>query len=653
MARRRSCLTFDRAVPVPPFAFPGSCDVVRLAGNGRGRYLALMAAGLTVLGIETSCDETAVAVVCDTPRPAIRANLIRSQIAEHAPYGGVVPEIAARAHLAHIEGLVRRAMAEAEIGFDGLDGIAAASGPGLIGGLIVGAMAAKGLAWAAGKPFVAVNHLEAHALAARLAPGVEFPYLLLLVSGGHTQLLACAGVGRYRQLGTSRDDAAGEAFDKTAKLLGLGYPGGPAIERAARDGDPRRFALPRPLKGRAGLRFLVLRAEDRGAAHRGRHGRARRPDRPAGCLPILPPSVEAAICDTLADRTANAIAWFRRDYPAGTALVAAGGVAANARLRRRLAELAGGAGLDFVAPPPALCTDNGAMIAWAGIERLRLGLTDGLDAPVRPRWPLDEDIERGGAAFRPSGRARVKRLAVIGGGAWGTALAAVGGAGRRRVVLWARDPALAEAVNRNHANPVYLPGIALDPAIVATTDPETARLARGCRGGHALIVVPAQFLRAVASRLAPLCRRACRCCSAPRGSRRSRSRRCRKSPPTIPASPLAVLSGPSFAAEAARGLPTAVTIASRDPALAGAFVAALGSARFRPYSSDDPIGVEIGGAVKNVLAIACGIVEGRGLGDNARAALITRGLAEMVRLGIAKGAERGDVSRPLRLGDRS
>jgi N6-L-threonylcarbamoyladenine synthase len=347
-----------------------------------------MASGLTVLGIETSCDETAVAVVCDTPRPAIRANLIRSQIAEHAPYGGVVPEIAARAHLVHIEGLVRRAMAEAEIGFDGLDGIAAASGPGLIGGLIVGAMAAKGLAWAAGKSFVAVNHLEAHALAARLTPGVEFPYLLLLVSGGHTQLLACAGVDRYRQLGTSRDDAAGEAFDKTAKLLGLLYPGGPAIERAARDGDPRRFALPRPLKGRAGCEFSFS-----GLKTAVRHIVA---DMDARAGPIGPQdvcdlaaAVEAAICDTLADRTANAIAWFRRDYPEGKALVAAGGVAANAMLRRRLAELAAAAGLDFVAAPPALCTDNGAMVAWAGLERLRLGLTDALDAPVRPRWPLD------------------------------------------------------------------------------------------------------------------------------------------------------------------------------------------------------------------------------------------------------------------------
>jgi len=347
-----------------------------------------MADSLTVLGIETSCDETAVAVVRDTPLPAIRANLIHSQIAEHAPYGGVVPEIAARAHLVHIEGLVRRAMAEAEIGFDGLDGIAAASGPGLIGGLIVGAMAAKGMAWAARKPFIAVNHLEAHALAARLAPGVEFPYLLLLVSGGHTQLLVCAGVGRYRQLGTSRDDAAGEAFDKTAKLLGLGYPGGPAIELAARDGDPRRFALPRPLKGREGCEFSFS-----GLKTAVRHIVA---DMDARAGPIGPQdvrdlaaAVEAAICDTLADRTANAIAWFRREYREGKALVASGGVAANTVLRRHLAELAERAGLDFVAPPPALCTDNGAIVAWAGLEMLRLGVSHGLDAPVRPRWPLD------------------------------------------------------------------------------------------------------------------------------------------------------------------------------------------------------------------------------------------------------------------------
>ena len=343
-----------------------------------------MGGGLTILGIETSCDETAVAVVTDAVPPTIRANLIRSQLVEHAPYGGVVPEIAARAHLDHIDKLVERALAEAEAGIDDVDGIAAASGPGLIGGLIVGSTVAKGLAWAARKPFLAINHLEAHALAVRLSHDVPFPYLLLLVSGGHTQLLVCAGVGNYRQLGTSRDDAAGEAFDKTAKLLGLGYPGGPAIEQAARDGNPRRFSLPRPLKGRPGCDFSFsgLKTAMRQAIDEAG---------PLGPETVadLAASVEMAICDTLIDRAANAVGWFRRHHPEGTTLVAAGGVAANTRLRGQLTELAEQHSLRFVAPPSALCTDNGAMIAWAGVERLRLGLTDGLDAPVRPRWPLD------------------------------------------------------------------------------------------------------------------------------------------------------------------------------------------------------------------------------------------------------------------------
>ncbi|MBV9860730.1 MAG: tRNA (adenosine(37)-N6)-threonylcarbamoyltransferase complex transferase subunit TsaD [Alphaproteobacteria bacterium] len=345
---------------------------------------------MIVLGIETSCDETAAAVVaCDGDGPAvIRANLIQSQLSEHAPYGGVVPEIAARAHLAYADSLVRRALAEAEVSPDDLDGVAAATGPGLIGGLIVGSMIAKALAWAAGKPFLAINHLEAHALTARLTDFVPFPYLLLLISGGHTQLLVCAGVGNYRQLGTTLDDAAGEAFDKAAKLIGLGYPGGPAIERAAASGVPGRFplprALPRPLKGRNGCDFSfsgLKTALRRAVEQAGALGPASVAD--------LAAEIELAICEALADRTANAIECFRQQHPEGTSLVAAGGVAANTRLRRTLAALAEGAGLRFVAPPAALCTDNGAMIAWAGIERLRLGLTDGLDAPARPRWPLD------------------------------------------------------------------------------------------------------------------------------------------------------------------------------------------------------------------------------------------------------------------------
>lgn len=345
---------------------------------------------MIVLGIETSCDETAAAVVAATQTgPSIRSNLVRTQLDEHAAFGGVVPEIAARAHLDRLDAIVAEALRQAGVGIDGVDGVAAAAGPGLIGGLIVGTMMAKGIAWAAGKPFLAVNHLEGHALAARLANSVPFPFLLLLVSGGHCQLLACAGVGRYRRLGTTLDDAAGEAFDKAAKLIGLAYPGGPAIENAAAAGEPSRFPLPRPLVGRPGCDFSFsgLKTAVRRIVHeRGTLTAADQAD--------LAAAVETAICDALCDRTANAARWFRRRFPEGKSLVAAGGVAANRRLRQRLSGLAAAAGLDFVAPPPALCTDNAAMIAWAGLERLRLGLVDGLDAPPRPRWPLDAVEER-------------------------------------------------------------------------------------------------------------------------------------------------------------------------------------------------------------------------------------------------------------------
>ena len=316
--------------------------------------------------------------------PRIRSNLVQSQLAAHMPFGGVVPEIAARAHLDYIGPLILRALAEAGMTLGEVDGVAAAAGPGLIGGLIVGTTTAKGLAWAAGKPFLAVNHLEAHALTVRLTDEVEFPYLLLLVSGGHCQLLVCAGVGRYTRLGTTLDDAAGEAFDKAAKLIGLGYPGGPAIEAAACDGDPCRFVLPRPMKNRPGCDFSfsgLKTAVRQITSERGPLDPRDQAD--------LAASVELAICEALTDRTANAIAWFRSKHPKGKTLVVAGGVAANQRLRICLARLAVDAGLRFVAPPSALCTDNAAMIAWAGVERLRLNLVDGLDAPLRPRWPLD------------------------------------------------------------------------------------------------------------------------------------------------------------------------------------------------------------------------------------------------------------------------
>ena len=339
---------------------------------------------MIVLGIETSCDETAAAIVAATPQgPRILSNQLRAQFAEHAPFGGVVPEIAARAHLDHLDMVIDRALSEAGVTLAEIDGVAAAAGPGLIGGLIVGTMMGKGIAWGAGKPFVAVNHLEGHALTPRLTDRVDFPYLVLLVSGGHCQLLVCAGVGRYTRLGTTLDDSPGEAFDKTAKLIGLGYPGGPAIEHAASVGDPQRFVLPRPLKGRPGYDFSfsgLKTAVRRLVAIGGLDSRD---------TADLAASVQLAICDALIDRTANAVDWFCRHHPEGTALVAAGGVAANHQLRRRLAALANAAGLRFVAPPPAMCTDNAAMIAWAGIERLRLGLVDHLDAASHPRWPLD------------------------------------------------------------------------------------------------------------------------------------------------------------------------------------------------------------------------------------------------------------------------
>jgi N6-L-threonylcarbamoyladenine synthase len=346
---------------------------------------------MKVLGIETSCDETAAAVVSDEP-PFIRSNVVFSQTAEHRLFGGIVPEVAARAHLDHLDPVIEQALSDADVDFGDLDAVAATGGPGLIGGVIVGVMEAKAIAFARKLPFIAVNHLEGHALSVRLVAEARFPYLLLLVSGGHCQLLIVEGVGRYRRLGTTIDDAAGEAFDKGAKLLGLGFPGGPAIERAAAIGDATRFPLPRPMAGRAGCDFSFsgLKTALRLTVTR-RVGDGALATQDAADLAA---SLQAAIVDSLADRTARAIAEFQDRYRDGTTLVVAGGVAANSSLRTRLAALADEAGLDFVAPPPALCTDNGAMIAWAGIERLKLGLTDALDFAPRPRWPLDPQAVR-------------------------------------------------------------------------------------------------------------------------------------------------------------------------------------------------------------------------------------------------------------------
>jgi N6-L-threonylcarbamoyladenine synthase len=339
-----------------------------------------MANPLLILGLESSCDESAAALVTSDRR--ILAHRIADQDAAHQPYGGVVPEIAARAHVETLPGLVDQVLAEAEIELSEVDAIAATAGPGLIGGVLVGLVTAKGLALASGKPLVAVNHLEGHALSPMLtSPDLTFPYLLLLVSGGHCQLLLVEGVGRYRRLATTIDDAAGEAFDKTAKLLGLGYPGGPAVERAAKDGNARSVPLPRPLVGTAephfsfaGLKSAVLRAVDSG-----RYAAA-----------DIAASFQQAVVDCLVDRTARALA----AAPDATALVVAGGVAANQAVRGALTTLATAHGVPFVAPPLWLCTDNAAMIAWAGALRFEAGLSDGLDVPARARWPLDPDAER-------------------------------------------------------------------------------------------------------------------------------------------------------------------------------------------------------------------------------------------------------------------
>ena len=343
---------------------------------------------MIVLGIETSCDETAVAIATD--RRELLADLVFSQLDDHKPYGGIVPEVAARAHLAHLPDLVRRALDEAKaksgIGLSDIDGIAATGGPGLIGGVMVGVMMAKAMAAARGKPFLAINHLEAHALSARLIEDLPFPYLLLLVSGGHCQLLAVDGVGRYRRWGTTIDDAVGEAFDKAAKMLGLGYPGGPQIERLARDGDPTRFDLPRPMMGRPGCDFSFsgLKTALRHALNKlGADAAVARAD--------LAASFQAAVADALADRTRRAMTRFVGTYGRPTTLVVAGGVAANAHLRTRLQAVAAANGFRFLAPPARLCTDNAAMVAWAGIERLGLSLIDDLDFAPRPRWPLDPD----------------------------------------------------------------------------------------------------------------------------------------------------------------------------------------------------------------------------------------------------------------------
>lgn len=341
--------------------------------------------GQTVLGLETSCDETAAAVVrLEDGRAQVLSSVVGSQVAQHAPFGGVVPEIAARAHVESIDAIAERALAEAGLGYGDLTGVAATAGPGLVGGVMVGLSFGKAVALARGLPLVAVNHLEGHAVSARLGADIPYPFLLLLVSGGHCQLLEVAGVGACRRLGSTIDDAAGEAFDKIAKTLGLPYPGGPALETLAEGGDAARFVLPRMLLGRkdcdfsfSGLKTAAARIAE------GLNTDAERRD--------LAAAVQAAIAGQLAERSDRAMkAYAQGHLGRGLRFVVAGGVAANRTVRARLTETAQARGFSFHAPPLAYCTDNAAMIALAGAERLALGLADGLDAVARPRWPLDE-----------------------------------------------------------------------------------------------------------------------------------------------------------------------------------------------------------------------------------------------------------------------
>jgi N6-L-threonylcarbamoyladenine synthase len=344
-----------------------------------------------VLGIETSCDETSAAVVTRDASGAghIVSNVVLSQVTEHAPYGGVVPEIAARAHLVHLDGLLRQAMAEAGVGFDDIDAVAATAGPGLIGGVLTGLMTAKAIALATGKPLYAINHLEGHALTPGLTEGLRPPYLMLLVSGGHTQLVSINAVGDYTRLGTTIDDALGEAFDKTAKLLGLGYPGGPEVEKAAAAGNAGRFDFPVPMKGRPGCNFSFsgLKTAVRQAAV------AADPLTEADVADICT-SFQRAVCGAVGDRVAHAMNEFcslHRESAGSRVLVAAGGVAANKALRSALEEVCAANDFRLSVPPVALCTDNAAMIAWAGVEQMNLREGDDLSVQARARWPLDPE----------------------------------------------------------------------------------------------------------------------------------------------------------------------------------------------------------------------------------------------------------------------
>lgn len=352
---------------------------------------------MIVLGIESSCDETAAAIIND--KREILSDVVLSQ-EEHKVFGGVVPEIAARSHLDHIDDIVAQAFERAKIKMSDIDAVAAASGPGLIGGVVVGVMAAKALALALNKPFIAVNHLEGHALVSRLTNDIKYPYLLLLVSGGHCQILVVKAPGDYQRLGTTIDDAAGEAFDKVAKMLKLGYPGGPMVEKMAAIGDENRFSLPHPLKGSSdcNLSFSGLKTAVRKIIESYGNVDIEEIVLPRKDVADICACFQKTACECLLDKLEMAMNYFKKNYPEGRDVVVAGGVAANMYLREKMEKLATKNGLLFAAPPLRFCTDNGVMIAWAGLERFQKGYIDDLDFKPRPRWPLDSEAPKAAGA---------------------------------------------------------------------------------------------------------------------------------------------------------------------------------------------------------------------------------------------------------------
>ena len=600
-----------------------------------------------ILGIESSCDDTAAAVVRAQPGRAVGdvlANEVIGQDALHAEFGGVVPEIAARAHAERLDHATAAALRTAGVSFADLDAVAVTAGPGLIGGVLAGVMFAKGIAAGRGLPLWGVNHLAGHALTPRLVEDVAFPYLVLLVSGGHCQFLAVEGPEAFRRLGGTIDDAPGEAFDKVAKLLGLGQPGGPAVEAEAAAGDAARFALPRPLIDRdgcdlsfSGLKTAVRRARDLVVEAKGGLTRADRADLCAG--------FQAAVAETLAEKTRRATLAFRDRHPGAPAVLAvAGGVAVERRGPRR----AGGGRRGRAGPVPGPAA--GALHRQRRDDRLGGGGADGGGGARRPRagGPAALAARRGGAADarrRPQGGQGV--IAVIGAGAFGTALAVAEAAEGREVRLWGRDAAAMAEAERARRAP-RLPDAALPETLRCVSDLAELRAASAV-----LLALPAQvtgtFLSAQGAALpsAPvvLCAKGI--------DAGGLGLQTEIAAASAPGRDLAALTGPGFAAEIARGLPTALTLACADPRVGRELQAGLATRRLRLYLTDDVIGAQLGGALKNVIAIACGMVEGAGLGASARAALMTRGFAEMTRLAVALGARPETLAGLSGLGDLS